>query len=814
MNPTIKKGLLTHGLVVLGFFILTVISYHPYFLSGKILSQHDILQGKGGNHQMIEFREATGEEALWMSNMFSGMPAYLNGVQFSGDLIKYAYKALILGMWHPAGIMFGGSICFYILLLAFKVRPWIAFIGAVSFSLNGFNIISLTAGHNAKIAAVALMPLILAGIHLAFDGKRWLGFALTAIGLAMQLRTGHFQITYYLLLIVVIYGTARLIESVRKKEFKPFALTVSGLVLAALLGLGTNAGKLWTVYEYSKVSIRGKSELKATNNQSSGLDKDYAFEFSNGILEPLFLFIPNVFGGASAQELSKSSATAEALRKAGYGSAQVKETIKSMPTYWGSQRLSAPYYAGTLVVLLFVVGLFILKREQKTWLIIVALLGIVLSWGSNFSSVNELIFDYLPMYNKFRSVTFTIIMVILALNLIAFQTLEKLFQTDWNKAQITQLLKAIAIPAGLALLLVLVAGMFGYKGPIDEQLPGWLVTSLREDRASLLRKDAFRALFFIIAFSGVLWMFIKKKWSSKLTIGLILVILFVDVFLLSKRFLKSESFVKSPVASYFKPTGADKYLNNVAKDGERVLNLQNPFNEARTSYYHESVGGYHGAKIRRYQDLIERAIGQEMNQLIGKLQNGQRDFTGIPAINMLNTKYLLAGNTRESVLENPNALGNAWVVNSIKAASNPDEELTMTANLNPSQQAIIDQSKFDIPNLNPDAKGSVTIKERSPNQIIYEAKVTGDALAVFSEIYFQKGWKAFVNGSETEILRANYVLRALPLSSGNHEIKFTFAPQSYFLGNTIMLISSILVLLLFAGALLMEIVVLKKSTFA
>lgn len=811
MNPSLKKGVITHSLAVFGFLLLTIILFYPQFFSNKQLSQHDILQGKGGNHQMIEHREATGEEALWMNSMFSGMPAYLNGVQFSGDLTKYVYKTITLGLGHPRGIVFVSSLSFYILLLVFGVRPWIAFIGAITFSLNGFNIISITAGHNAKIAAVALMPLILAGIHLSFNKKRLLGFGLTALGLSMQLRTGHFQITYYLLLIVLIYGIFQLIKASTENQLKPFAITVIGLFFCALLGLGTNAGKLWTVYEYSKVSIRGKSELKATANQSSGLDRDYAFEFSNGILEPLVLFIPNIFGGASSQELSKNSATAEALKKAGYGPAQLRDAIKSMPTYWGDQRLSAPYYAGTFVFLLFIIGLFILKREQKVWLLIVAGLGIMLSWGSNFSTINNLIFDYLPMYNKFRSVTFVIIMPLLALNLIAFQALERLFSIQWNKEQINKVLKAIAIPAGFTLLLILIAGMFSYKGSIDDRLPEWLVSAIREDRTSLLRKDAFRALFFIATFTVLMWAYIKNKLGSKLVITILVLVIFTDIFLLSKRFIKAEAFIKSPVENYFKPTEADKVVIANARSGDRVLNLQNPFNEARTSYYHESIGGYHGAKMRRYQDLIESSISREVGDLIANLQKGIRNFSNLPAINMLNTKYLLAGNTKETVLENPNALGNAWIVSRVKAVENPDEELASITSLDPLQTAIIDKTKFTIPAIDPNAMGTIEVIKRSPNELIYKAEVSANALAIFSEIYYKNGWTAYVDGKKSEILRANYVLRALPLSEGSHEIKFVFEPKSYFIGNTITLICSVLVIILFLSAIGAEVVKFRKN---
>ncbi len=809
MQQSLKKGILTHSLVILGFFLVTLSIYYPEVLSNKKLYQHDILQGQGAHHQITEYREQTGEEPLWMNSMFSGMPSYLNGVYFSGDILQHVYNLMTLYLGHPSGITFVGCLCFYILLLTFKVRPWVAFIGAITFSLNGFNIIGISAGHNSKIAAVALLPLIIAGMRLAFSKKVLIGLSLTALGLGLQLRTGHFQITYYTAIIAGVYGLSELIQAYKAGQLKSFSFVIVGLLLAAVLGLSTNAGRLWTIFEYSKVSIRGKSELKSDGQASSGLDKEYAFEFSNGIFEPLVLFVPNTFGGSSGQELSKSSATAEALRtKAGYAPAQVQDTIKSMPTYWGNQRLSAPYYAGSILVLLFCVGLFILKKSEKYWLATLVVIGIVLSWGSSFSTFNYLLFDYLPYYNKFRSVTFSIIITMFGLNMLGFMALDRLFDLEWNKEKIRTLLKAYAIPTALVVLILISAGFLSYKGSIDERLPDWLLSALREDRASLLRKDAFRVLFFLAAFGGLLWLYIKKKWSNKLIIGSILILMFCDIFFLSKRFIKESSFQKAPSRSYFQANAADQLVLSKSKPGERVLNLQNPFNEARTSYHHESIGGYHGAKMRRYQDLIEQQISPEMNKLISKLQKGKRDFSSLPALNMLNTKFLLAGDSKDAVLENPNALGNAWIVNEILAVNSPNEELIKIGQIDPQFEAIIDENKFSIPSMDTNAQGKIKLLERKPRHIKYEADLSGNALAVFSEIYYPNGWNATIDNNPTEILRANYVLRALPINSGKHIIEFRFEPKSYIVGNTIMLLASILIIVLMIVALALS---LKNS---
>ncbi|MEQ8241247.1 MAG: YfhO family protein [Cyclobacteriaceae bacterium] len=806
MKSSLKKSILTHSLFVIGFFLVTLLLYYPYFLENKQLTQHDIEQALGSNHQLAEYRAATGDEALWMNTMFSGMPAFLNGVQFSGDLLIYTYRVIKLGLPHPEGISFLCFIGFYVLLLAFKVRPWIAFAGALAFGMNGFNTISIIAGHNSKISAVAFIPLIIAGIHLAFTEKRLLGAGLTAFALALQIHTNHMQMVYYTLLITIVYGAFHLAYAIKDKKLKDLGLNVGVLLLAAVIGVLANGGKLWTIYEYGKVSIRGKSELTITSNQSSGLDRDYAFQYSNGITEPLFLFIPNIFGGSSQQELSKTSSTAEALRKAGMDRNQIKQQLKAMPTYWGDQPFSAPYYAGSLVFFLFILSFFILKSREKSWLIFVFGMGIVMSWGANFSIVNDLLFDYLPGYNKFRAVTFNIIVAIFALNVLGFVALERLW-SNLNETTFKSLLKTVAVAGGFALLLVIGAGILSLKGPVDARLPEWLIGALREDRASLIRMDALRALFLIVAFAGLIWAHLKQKLGSTLVIVGLSLLVFFDIYGLTTRFLKKEKFERKPMETFQQASEANLYVSQKAEKGERVLNLQNPFNEAKTSYFHESIGGYHGAKIRRYQDLISNCIQPEMAAMINQLRNGERSFSNNPVLNMLNTKFLLAGNTRNSVIENDYALGQAWAVNSLITVSNADEELAEVCGLNPGSEAVIDISKFDAPEVASNGSGFIYLQEKKPNYLKYTAEATADVLGVFSEIYYKKGWTAYVDGKETEILRVNYVLRALPITAGEHTIEFRFAPASYSAGNTITWIGCILTLLLFLGAIGVE---LKK----
>ncbi|MEQ9008485.1 MAG: YfhO family protein, partial [Ekhidna sp.] len=565
-----------------------------------------------------------------------------------------------------------------------------------------------------------------------------------------------------------------------------------------------NYGRLATTLEYSKYTIRGKSELKADQQASSGLDKEYAFRYSNGIAEPLFLFVPNIFGGSSQQELSTKSAVADALRGAGYNRAQIQQQVQAIPTYWGDQPLTAPYYAGTITIILFILGIVLLSKQHKVWLITLVILGIMMSWGKNFEVFNNLLFDYLPGYNKFRSVTFTIIITIFAMNLLGFAALENLVGRDWNQELKKKIFIVLGITGGFLLALLMFSGALGYRGAVDSQLPDWFIDAIREDRQSLLIKDSLRALMFVVGFVIVLWAIYKKRVkTTQVMIGLAFLV-FVDSFSLTKRFLGEEKFVKDPSKEFFQMTEVDKEIASKAYYGDRVLNLQNPFNENRTSYYHESIGGYHGAKIRRYQDLIDYCLQSELQSEFQTLQSQSMNFSNLQVLNMLNTKFMYAGTQRNAVFANRFANGNAWTVSEVIPVNSPDEEISTVCSIDTKNQALIDQTKFVVPQIS--GTGSIKLTDKTPNKVSYTASIDGGtALGIFSEIYYPEGWKATIDGNEVDILRANYVLRALEIPSGNHEIVFEFKPQTYFTGNTVMMVSSILVLLVFLGGLAVEV---------
>ncbi len=794
------KSFLPHLLAILIFFLVTIVLFHPGILKGKVLNQHDILQWQGAAQELIDFRNENGEEALWTNSMFSGMPAFLVSTKYSGDLFLYVQKAIGLGISRPFNLVFIAFISLYILLSCFKVSPGPAVLSAIAYGATTFVIIGLMAGHNSRIAAIAFLPLVVAGVKLVFDKKYAWGFLLTACGLALEIRVNHLQITYYLLLILVVFGIFHLVSCIRNKSFDVFKIQIPILLLSVILAVGANYGKLKSILDYSKYSTRGKSELSVASSES-GLEKDYAFEFSNGITEPLVLFIPNIYGGASNESLSDKSKVAQALKDQGVSRVQINQMLSSVPTYWGDQRLSAPYYVGAVVVFLFVLALFVLDWKTKGWLLIVTILGVVLSWGDNFSAFNYFFFDFLPGYNKFRSVTFTLLISIFGISVLAALGLDKFLKS--GNENIKQLLYAGAVTGGLAVLVMIYSSMGSFRGAVDaqlQQLPDWYIDALREDRARLMRLDAIRSGFLVGVAMLLLWLTSQDKLKKVHAVALIVLVSAADVILVSKRYLKADLFQEEVNETYFQKTAADQLILEATNPGDRVLNLQNPFNESKTSYFHNSIGGYHGAKLGRYQELIENHLSPEINEMITGLQSGQTDFSGLYCINMLNTKFLKYGDQAGNVIQNPSAFGNAWFVQTVEEANNPDEEIELLGQLNSKNEVVADITKFDVPTeFELDSMAIIKLENRQLNEITYSSSSSKDGLIVFSEIYYPEGWTAQIDGNEVPILRANYVLRALEVPAGNHQITFEFKPKYFKKANTIMAVSFFLIIGLSGG---------------
>ncbi len=812
-----KKDILPHIIAIAVFYIITLLFFSPVIFGGKSISQHDIQQHLGSTQLSNEFRDATGEEPLWSNSMFSGMPSYLVGIRYSGDLIKYVHNGLSLGLPHPVRLIFLSFLCFYILLISFGVRPLISIIGAVGWGLNTYLLISISAGHNGKVGAIAYLPLVIAGIHLVFTDRKWIGFILTALALALHLRLNHFQITYYLLLIVLAYGLLQLIDFAKKKEIKKFFTIVGFLSVAALLAAGANAGKILTTLEYGKYSTRGNRELAKESEANTGLTKDYAFEFSNDIMEPLFLFIPNIFGGSSFEVLAddRKNETAKFIRRIQDPNSR-QQLRQFTRAYWGKQRLSAPYYAGAISIFAMVIGFFFVEKKYKIWLGGLIVFSIMLTWGSNFSSFNYFLFDYLPGYNKFRSVTFAIIIALFGINLLGFLGLEKLLASNKEVKINKKFYFAAGTTLGVAFLVLIFGGFASFKGAYDDQLPANFFEALRADRLSLLRADAFRSLMFVLTSAIILWFVLRNKLSTLIGLSIIIGLVGFDMFTASKRYFPTSSFQKNTTQSTIKKSPADERILNDPSKHYRVANLLGTFAEANTSYFHNSIGGYHGAKLGRYQDLIENALSPEINGIISQLQSGSFNFGQHPVLDMLNAKYFKYGDDARAVSINTNALGNAWLVKDIQVVSSAREEMDAVLSKELSTVAIINSndSPEDFSATIPDNSGTIELTSHQPNELIYQLKSpqnSGQKLAVFSEIYYPKGWVAYIDGKETPILRANYLLRAISLPGGNHEIKFKFSSASYNTGNLMMMIFSSLILIGVISLFIKNFLAYKKS---
>lgn len=802
---------LPHIVAVAIFLLVTIFFFNPVFFDNRTLEQHDIQMFKGSAKSIQDYREQTGEEALWATSMFSGMPAYLVSVSWSNEAVLFLKRIFSAALPHPINNIFVAFLCYYIMLLAFRVRPYLAIAGAIAFGLSSYVIIGLSAGHNARIGAIAFMPLVMAGIHLAFTNRKLLGFGVTAAGLALQLRENHLQITYYLMIIVAVYGIIRLIEAVQEKKLADFVKTMGILVGAALLATGTFFGQLWSVSEYTPYSIRGKSDLAGATPQQQtadalGMSKTYAFEFSNGFLEPLVLLIPNFYGGSSSNSFlqDEKSETYKALVSSG-NQQMVNQLVNFTRAYWGPQRLSAPYYAGAIIVFLFAVGIAFADKKYVWWLASIAALSVMLSWGSTFASFNYFLFDYLPGYNKFRSVTFTLIIILFAMPLLGLLGLEKLWQKGVDKEAKKKLLIAFAATGGLCLFFWIFGGMLSFTRDEEAQLPAWFTSALADDRLALLRSDAFRSFAFIAVAFVAIYFDLGKRISYFGLYAFLIFIITIDIALVDKRYFTNDQFKrKRESENYFAMTPADQ---EILKDKSyyRVyqINPQNPFDafsEAKTSYHHHSIGGYHGAKMRRYQEYLDSCFYKEIQKFFTQAQQQNYNFDNLHGFNMLNVKYLPYGPDREAVIVNHSANGNAWFVHDVVKVNSAAEELKQTCEINTKTTAVINTNKFKIDDITTDSAGTIRLTENKPNYLKYESDAPSGGLAVFSEIYYPKGWIATIDGKEAEILGANYILRALQVPAGKHTIEFTFQPKAYTVGNKVTMASSWLVLIVLLGS--------------
>lgn len=794
------QHVLPHVIAIAAFLLVTVFFFSPVFFDNKTLTQHDIQQWEGSSKSLRDYRDKTGDEGLWAETMFSGMPAYLINMQWDNQPVAYLKTFLAVGLPHPIANIFLSFLCYYIMLLAFRVRPYLAIGAAIAFGLSTYMIIGLAAGHNARIGAIAFMPLVMAGIHLAFSGKRLLGFGLTTTAVALELRENHLQITYYLFIIILIYGIVQLVNALREKQAGEFIKTTGLLVAAAIIAVGTFFGPLWGINEYSAYTIRGKSDLVSAK-QTDGLGKEYAFDASNGILEPMMLLIPNFYGGSARNFLvqDENSNAYKALVSSN-DQQMANQLAQYSSAYWGPQSYTVPYYAGAIIVFLFVLGIAFAEKKYVWWLVIAAAIGIMISWGSSFQTVNYFLFDHVPGLNKFRSVTFALIITLFSLPLLGMLGLEQFMEKGVTPETKKKLYWVLGSTAGLCLLLILGAGMFSFMREAEHQLPNWFTKALVADRKSLFRSDAFRSLAFCVAAFIMLFFGLWKK-SPVAFYAFFFFMITLDLVIVNKRYLSKENYQSKRDNSYLAMNEADK---EILKDNGyyRVYNIQpgSFTSEARTSYFHNSLGGYHGAKLRRYQDLYDSCLFDETNRMITDAQSGALDFKKYGVMNMLNAKYIVYGPNRDNVIPNNAANGAAWFVEEVVTVASPNEELKALRTINTRYIAVIDGSAFKVEETPYDSAATISLLEHTPRYLKYESNSAVKGLAVFSEIYYDKGWKAFIDGNETDIIRVDYVLRALQVPEGKHTIEFKFEPKAYTVGNKVTMASSWLTLLVLLGS--------------
>lgn len=801
MKLNFLKDILPHVLAVGLFFFVTVAFFSPIFFENKGLSQYDIQQHLGASKALRDYREATGEEGLWAGTMFSGMPAYLVNVQWSDGVVVGMKKVMSLFLPHPVGNIFLSFLCYYIMLLSFRVRPYFAMAGAVAFGLSSFLIIGLVAGHNSRVGAIAFMPLVMAGIHLTFSGKRLLGFAVTALAMAFHLREQHLQMTYYLIIAVAGYGLMQLVLAVRAKQLREFGINLLLLIPAVLLAVGSFFGQFWAISEYGSYSMRGPSELNsAKGSDSDGLPKSYVFEFSNGFSEPLTLMIPNILGGASSNYLfqNEQSASYQALVNSG-NNELANQLAPYTSAYWGPQRLAAPYYAGAVICLLAALGILFAERKYAWWLGAVGGLGIALSWGSTFPALNYFLFDYFPGYNMFRSVTFALILPLMALPLLAAMGLETVLGSELTPTRQRKLLWALVVP-GFCLILAVTGGFGSFLKASEVDLPVWFKTALRNDRMDLLQSDAWRSFWFTVLPFLLVFATCKKWVRTNILTWSLLALVLLDITLVDRRYLTKDNYSRKRSTAHALTEASQEILRDPGY--YRVYDLQGFMNDASASYYHNSIGGYHGAKLRRYQDLVDSCVSKETQEMIDGLRRGTGDFSTLGVLNMLNVKYVTYGGEAASVIPNEMANGAAWFVKEVKLVSNPSEELAAVCDMDTRNIAVIDQSKFKLASpIVYDSTASLKLTAQKPNVMTYEVSSPGSGLAVFSEIYYEKGWHAFIDGKEVPLLRANYVLRALEIPANSKLVEMRFEPKPYMVGNKVTMAASWVLLLVVLGGL-------------
>ncbi|MFT7898565.1 YfhO family protein [Tenacibaculum ascidiaceicola] len=785
------KKFLPFAIAIIVFAIASVLYFNPV-LSGKQIKQSDITQFIGMSKDVKEYRAKKGEEPYWLDNAFSGMPAYQVSAYYPNDFVRYIDKAIRF-LPRPADYLFLYFLGFFLLLIALKVDWKLAVLGSLSFGFSTYLIIIFGAGHNAKAHAIGYMPMVIAGVIYIFRKRYLLGFILTALAMALEIYSNHPQMTYYLGFCLLILAIVEGVQAFKSRTLPVFLKQSAILVAAMLIGIGANSTRLLAMKEYADYSTRGKSELTINpdgtpKEKSTGLDKEYITEYSYGIAETFNLMIPRFMGGGTVEELGEDSNFYQVLEQ-NAGRSVAKEYSGQVLTYWGKQPIvEAPAYIGAIVFFLFFLGIFLVKGRLKHWLVAATIFSIVLSWGKNFSIITDFFIDYIPLYNKFRAVSSIQVIAELCVPLLGVLALKEFFSSENSSEEKENAVKkAFYIVGGISILFVLFgSSLFAFEGLRDaqyQQLPE-LIDALIADRKSMLFNDSLRSLLLVLAVAGMLWFYLKGKLKQVPVLIVLGGLIIFDLVSIDTNYVNKEDFTSARRVQ--KPFTATKADTEILKDtgNYRVVNFSvSPMQDGRTSYFHNSIGGYHAAKMKRYQELFDYQIAKN----------------NMEVLNMLNTKYFIISD--EQFQENPEANGNAWFVNSLKKVSSANEEIITLDSLNTKSEAVINSEDFNVKAdvFQKDSIATINLVKKDLTELIYEASTTSKQFAVFSEIYYKDGWKAYIDGESVPYYRVNYVLRGIEVPAGKHKITFKYEPTVIKTGSFLSLLCYALLLIIPIG---------------
>ena len=824
------------------FFYAVAYMFSPQVLQNKIVQQADIDSWRGMANEIITYNRANPDKdpALWTNSMFSGMPANTISVIYKGDYTDGIYKFIhMVTGERPPSYLIIAMIGAFLMFLAFGVNIWLAVVGAIAVGLCSYNIQIIQVGHNTKMVAIAFMPWVIAAVVYAYKKRPLLGALLFAFALSFQIKANHPQITYYLAMILTAYSLAELYSAIKGRYLPKFLKTTLMIFAAGLLGVATNINHLWPTYENMGYTMRGGSELAAQiqekDMQRAGLDIEYATSWSYSPEEMPNLMIPNFNGGSSHGALTKDSEIYKVLVDGGYPPQDAGQIIKALPLYWGGQPMTAgPMYMGAISIFLFILGLILLRGAQKWWIAAITLLAVLLSWGSNLLFLTEFFFKYAPLYNKFRTVSMILVILQITIPVLAILTLDKVMKGDYEGVKVKRgVTVSLVITAGFCLIFAIIPTLAGsFVSSSDSTMNEFLRKAIVDDRISLLRGDAFRSLIFILLGAGVVWAGFATKIKREYLYVVLGILILADLWSVDKRYLNDSDFVsKRTIENQYAPREVDKIILRDKDPNYRILDMSvNTFNNAHVSYHHKSIGGYSAAKLQRYQDMIEHHIIAEMRLVIDDINNAiemmgeeatiegvQNELGEYPVLNMLNTRYIIA-DTGFPPLMNEGALGNAWFVTDLRMVKGALEEIEGIDMVEVGEQAVVSEefsqfvAGFSKDNLSEDEL--IVQTEYSPNIMRYQYNAEVERIAVFSEIYYPAGWRAYVDGEEFPIFRANYVLRAMKLPAGAHEIEFVYKPESITKGAFYSRISSGLLILLLLAYIAQEVVIVRRKRTA